>query len=111
MVTLTLSVVSHGQSELVSALLDDLRRHCPGTSLEVVLTINVPEELPEAFTQMPFPVDIRHNLSPLGFGENHNRAFQQAGGDFFCVINPDIRVASDIFPTLNMVPISIQIPF
>lgn len=100
MTTLTLSVVSHGQAELVSGLLDDLRRYCSATSLEVVLTINVPEELPESFTRMPFPLNILHNTSPLGFGENHNRAFQHARGDFFCVINPDIRIAFDIFPVL-----------
>lgn len=100
MATLTLSVVSHGQAELVSALLDDLRMHCSSTSLEVILTINVPEELPESFTRMPFPLKILHNVSPLGFGENHNRAFQHAKAPFFCVINPDIRIAEDIFPVL-----------
>jgi GT2 family glycosyltransferase len=28
----------------------------------------------------------------MGFGENHNQAFQYANGDFFLVLNPDIRL-------------------
>ena len=96
----TLSVVSHGQLELVSALLHDLHTYCNASSFEVILTLNVPEILPMAFSQLSFPVKILRNSTPLGFGENHNRAFQIASGDFFCVINPDIRIASNIFPAL-----------
>ena len=96
----TLSVVSHGQLELVSALLHDLHTYCNASSFEVILTLNVPEILPIAFSQLSFPVKILRNSTPLGFGENHNRAFQIASGDFFCVINPDIRIASNIFPAL-----------
>lgn len=85
---------------LVFALLSDLQKHCAKDSLEVLLTVNVPEDLPASLSHFPFAVKIIRNPSPLGFGENHNRALQLAAGDFFCVINPDIRISSDIFPTL-----------
>lgn len=98
--TLSVSVVSHGQASLVSELLNDLQKHCADESIEVVLTVNVPEPLPDSFRHFTLPLKIIHNAVPLGFGENHNRAFEQATGDFFCVINPDIRMNANIFPPL-----------
>jgi len=98
---ITLSVVSHGQIQLVAALLQDLATHCRETNLNVILTLNVPEELPASLDQLPYPLQVLQNTTPLGFGENHNRAFHHAKAPFFCVINPDIRIASDIFPLLT----------
>jgi GT2 family glycosyltransferase len=93
------SVISHRQGALVSALLDDLSR-CMEVSIEVIVTINIPEEWipsPEAY---PFPLKVLSNSRPLGFGANQNRAFAHANGDFFCVLNPDIRISRDPFPQL-----------
>lgn len=98
---ITISVVSHGQIQLVGALLHDLATHCRESNLEVILTINVPEELPASFDQFPYPLLILRNINPLGFGENHNRAFQHANYSFFCVVNPDIRIDSDVFHELT----------
>ena len=97
---ITLSVVSHGQMELVTALLQDLEKNCGGTKLNVILTLNVPEETSDALHQFSYPLLILKNANPMGFGENHNRAFLHATAPFFCVINPDIRLASDIFSVL-----------
>jgi N-acetylglucosaminyl-diphospho-decaprenol L-rhamnosyltransferase len=97
---ITLSVVSHGQMELVTTLLQDLAENCGGTKLDVILTLNVPEEPSASLHQLSYPILILRNANPLGFGENHNRAFHHAKAPFFCVINPDIRIDSDIFPTL-----------
>jgi N-acetylglucosaminyl-diphospho-decaprenol L-rhamnosyltransferase len=99
-VAISISVVSHGQAELVSALLNDIQKHCDGTSLEVVLTVNVPEDLPDTLKKLSFPLKIICNSSPLGFGENHNHAFRHAVGGLFCIINPDIRIETNIFPVL-----------
>jgi len=101
MTDITLSVVSHGQIQLVAALLQDLVTHCRETSLDVILTLNVPEELPASLDRLPYPLQVLRNTTPLGFGENHNRAFQHAKSSFFCVINPDIRITSDIFTVLT----------
>jgi N-acetylglucosaminyl-diphospho-decaprenol L-rhamnosyltransferase len=99
-VALCISVVSHGQAALVSKLLNDIQEHCDGVSLEVILTVNVPEDLPDAFGEFSFPLKVMHNVAPLGFGENHNRAFRHAVGSFFCIINPDVRIDSNIFQVL-----------
>lgn len=97
---LTLSVVSHGQIDMISSLLQDLAQNYQQTALEVILTLNIPEDVPTLLEQLPYSLLVLRNESPLGFGENHNRAFQHARAPYFCVINPDIRIASDIFPVL-----------
>jgi GT2 family glycosyltransferase len=68
--------------------------------MEVILTVNIPEELPASLDQLPYSLLVLRNEAPLGFGENHNRAFMHSTAPYFCVINPDIRIASDIFPVL-----------
>lgn len=95
---LTLSVVSHGHGPLLHGLLRDVER-CSG-DVEVLLTINVPEPLPFDPAAFPFPLRITVNSAPRGFGANHNAAFRRSGGDFFCVLNPDIRFSEDPFPAL-----------
>jgi N-acetylglucosaminyl-diphospho-decaprenol L-rhamnosyltransferase len=96
---LTVSVVSHGQAGLCRKLLADLAHHAAASVTRVLVTLNVPEEfdLPEG---LPFPVDVLRNPQPLGFGENHNRAFAQVGTEYFAVLNPDIAFAADPFPPL-----------
>ena len=96
----TISIVSHGQMELVLPLLQDLDTIHHTTPLHVVLTLNVPEDLPCVPEDFAFSLQIMRNSQPLGFGANHNRAFSQAQGGIFCVLNPDIRITQNPFPDL-----------
>lgn len=92
---LSLSIVSHEQSALIKPLLDDLRRlDLPG--IEVLITVNIPED-EGPFEDLPYPSRIIRNAVPKGFGANHNAAFEQSKGQFFVVVNPDIRL-----PSLNV---------
>lgn len=93
------SVVSHAQGDLVASLLDDLNRSCT-TPLGVVVTINIPEVLSFSSSDFKFPLRLVHNSRPRGFGANHNAAFWSSKSPFFCVANPDVRLASDPFPAL-----------
>ena len=97
---LTISIVSHGQMALVLPLLQDLDAIHHTTPLHVVLTLNVPEDLPCVPEDFAFSLQIMRNSQPLGFGANHNRAFSQAQGGIFCVLNPDIRITQNPFPDL-----------
>jgi len=97
---ISISIVSHGQGELVTQALADLARMANPESFEVILTKNIPEQLPFTTSDHPFPLRILQNEHPKGFGANHNAAFRQANGQFFCVMNPDIRIESDPFPAL-----------
>lgn len=97
---LTLSIVSHGQIGLVSLLLADIEKHCDASSVEVILTLNMPEQLPVTLEMLAFTIKVIENPSALGFGSNHNQAFRRARGEFFGVLNPDVRIDSDVFALL-----------
>lgn len=90
----TLSIVSHGQGDLIRHLLGDLRQlNLPGIS--IILTLNIPEDDAWLAAADGLPVHIIRNDRPLGFGANHNQAFACSTDDLFCVVNPDIRLPDD----------------
>jgi GT2 family glycosyltransferase len=96
---LSISIVSHRHGELVHDLLADLNA-IGLESAEVILTLNVPGEknvVPQGFS---LPLVVVENPVPRGFGANHNAAFALSKGEYFCVLNPDIRIAANPFPTL-----------
>ncbi|MHC1745031.1 MAG: glycosyltransferase [Syntrophobacteraceae bacterium] len=47
-----------------------------------------------------FPVHVVLNDKKRGFAANHNAAFRKRSGSYFCVMNPDVRIGSNPFPTL-----------
>lgn len=87
----SISVVSHGQGEMVRSLLADIYRLILDP-VEIILTINIPE------SDIVVPVRDNHKLVVIknakvkGFGENHNAAFLRSTGSIFLVSNPDIRL-------------------
>lgn len=95
---ISISIVSHGQGELVAQALRDLSALVKQSEFEVLLTLNVPELLLFASEDFPYPLRVIENLAPQGFGANHNGAFRQASGKWFCVMNPDIRLSANPFP-------------
>lgn len=89
---LSVSIVSHGQGDLVMPLLEQLITLSSETPLEILLTDNVlarPTHLPATWAEH---VRVLRNASPLGFGANHNKAFAESRAPFFCILNPDIRL-------------------
>jgi len=97
---LTISIVSHLQANLLGLLVADLARYCRNDNIEVLLTLNLPENLPFALNDHPFPLRILKNPCPLGFAANHNKAFAEAEGNFFCVLNPDVCLSRNPFSML-----------
>ena len=97
---ISVSIVSHGQFNWVRNILADLEKYCAALKLEIILTINIPEVISENFNQYLFPIKLIHNQFPKGFGENHNQAFKIAQYDYFCVLNPDIRLIQNPFGEL-----------
>lgn len=97
---ISISIVSHQQAVLLRPLLNDIERCCNSHPLEVLLTLNLPETLPFSAADFSFPVSVHTNATPQGFGANHNRAFARASGQYFCVMNPDIRLDSEVFAAL-----------
>lgn len=100
-VSMSLSVVSHGQMDLIALLMQDIQTYCQGLSIELILTLNTDEGMPIDEAVYFYPVKIVKNSTPKGFGANHNQAFKRAMGDYFCILNPDIRMDSNPFETLT----------
>ena len=96
----TVSIVSHGQLELIRPLLDQLDRFSRGTTAKVLLTLNIPEPDALAGGQWGFPLERIVNAQPMGFGANHNQAFAQCDTPWFLVLNPDIRFDADVLAPL-----------
>lgn len=94
------SVVSHGQGNIVVNLLNDIGSVCDCSNIRVILTINKPEVLPFDPDAFPFDMTVIRNVCPRGFATNHNVAFQATETPAFCVVNPDIRLRVDPFPSL-----------
>ena len=93
---ITVSVVSHGHGRMVWELVWQLLSF-PEIS-KIVLTINTPEHLPDFHDPR---LVVIFNLSPKGFGENHNEAFKRQNSSMFCVLNPDITFRSNPFQMLE----------
>lgn len=97
--SVTVSIVSHGQGKLVSALLEDLAK-CSSV-YKVLLTQNIPEDEITCPESLRPQVHLIRNEQPRGFSANHNHAFQQCTTPLFAVLNPDLRLEQDPFPPLN----------
>jgi N-acetylglucosaminyl-diphospho-decaprenol L-rhamnosyltransferase len=101
--TIHVSIVSHGHGADIARLLGDLQKHGKGTKLSVILTLNMGEGLAFDEEGFVFPLTIHCNPYPKGFAENNNQAFRlisPAPDDYFCLINPDVRIQHDVFSPL-----------
>ena len=97
---LSISIVVHNQAELARHLLDDISALNYQSSIEVVFTVNTDEEILFEPQNYSFPLKIIRNKYPKGYGANHNHAFKHSHGQFFCVLNPDIRLIDNPFTVL-----------
>jgi N-acetylglucosaminyl-diphospho-decaprenol L-rhamnosyltransferase len=101
--SILISIVSHKQASLAYQLLQDIHCYCLPECLEVSLTVNVEETLPFTENEFDFSLKIVRNSYPKGFGANHNAAFKSMPSDFFCVLNPDLRLTRDPIIPLSSV--------
>jgi N-acetylglucosaminyl-diphospho-decaprenol L-rhamnosyltransferase len=95
----SVSVVSHGHAPLIASLLADIAARVR-TPIEVILTLNLSEALPFDPAHFSFPLLVVENPTPRGFAANQNAAFPLSRAEFFCALNPDIRIERDPFPEL-----------
>tara|TARA_B100000963_G_C22612531_1_gene665562 strand:- start:187 stop:939 length:753 start_codon:yes stop_codon:yes gene_type:complete len=94
-INITISIVSHGQISLVYNLLEDLNNQDhDNIPHEIIITINTPEDFSLISKFENLNIVIIENEICKGFGENHNFAFLQSKSDYFCIVNPDIRILS-----------------
>jgi N-acetylglucosaminyl-diphospho-decaprenol L-rhamnosyltransferase len=76
-------------------LLDDLDREPALAGVRVIVTWNLGTEEFDSATFRNLQVEVLCNPTPLGFGQNHNRAFQHCRSPWFVVLNPDVRLGEE----------------
>lgn len=92
---IAISIVSHGHGKMVESLVSNLLNFPEISS--ILLTLNIAEEL--NIPTNPRIIVIK-NISPKGFGANHNAAFKMCSELYFCVLNPDILIEYNLFREL-----------
>lgn len=98
---ITLSIVSHGDADKIYRLLASLyKNEVDLTRFQLILTDNLLNDLPEMDTAPWGQLNILRNKKPLGFAENHNRAFELARGEYFAILNPDLVFERPVFDRL-----------
>jgi GT2 family glycosyltransferase len=97
----TVSVVSHGQRDLVAALLEQITALRDPSLVLVVVVHNLPDvDLPKPQGAL-FDLVQLHNTKPFGFSANHNLAFGHCKTPWFAVLNPDLEFRfGNPFPAL-----------
>jgi N-acetylglucosaminyl-diphospho-decaprenol L-rhamnosyltransferase len=85
-----ISIVSHGQKDLVKKLLASIDRHLLAGSID--LKIIITENTAEAWfpKSKKFQLSFHQNVRLKGFGANHNSIFEKIDCDYFIVMNPDV---------------------
>jgi N-acetylglucosaminyl-diphospho-decaprenol L-rhamnosyltransferase len=96
----TISIVSHGHGALLRQLLRDLNSLKDVHGPKIVLTLNAPGEEVDLSEFRNLSFEIIRNVTPKGFGGNHNQAFAHCKTDWFAVVNPDVRISGDPFVSL-----------
>jgi len=98
---ITLSIVSHGNTDRIHILLESLQAH--ETDLKrfrIILTDNLRSDLPD-FDPTPWAsLQITRNEKQLGFAHNHNNAFAVTQSKWFAILNPDLIFDRPIFDRL-----------
>ena len=104
---MTVSVASHGQRNLVIALLKQLTALRDPCVVSVVVVHNLPDaDLPTP-QGAAFDLVQLHNPKPLGFAANHNLAFAHCATPWFAVLNPDLEFRlGNPFPALLEVAVA-----
>lgn len=99
--SITISIVSHGNTSTISTLLKSLQNY--ETQLkrfQVILTDNLENNLPD-YDPTPWgSLQVIRNTTQLGFAHNHNNAFKHAKGEWFAILNPDLIFERPIFDAL-----------
>lgn len=98
---ITISIVSHGNTNTVGILLESLQKH--ETELkrfQIILTDNLQNDLPDFDPEPWGSLQTIRNRIPLGFAHNHNNAFKSSQSKWFAILNPDLIFERPIFDQL-----------
>jgi GT2 family glycosyltransferase len=97
---ISISIVSHGQSDFLKRLIESIRAAEETSGFEFILTENLRDHADSLLILRSENLTLLINDRPKSFSANHNQAFKRSSGDFFCVLNPDVLFTRELFPAL-----------
>ena len=97
---ISISIVSHAQNALVNRLLRDLMVVEPQTEVEIIITENIPGDVEFEHAATGGNVRLIRNTNPQSYARNHNSALLDARGNYYCILNPDVRWMQPVFSRL-----------
>jgi hypothetical protein len=97
---ITVSIVSHGDTLPLQGLLESLRAFEDPPQLQLIVTDNLGNDVPELESGTWNSVRLLRNDRPQGYARNHNAAFRHAQGSYFCIVNPDVRFLESTYAPL-----------
>jgi N-acetylglucosaminyl-diphospho-decaprenol L-rhamnosyltransferase len=89
---ISFSIVSHNNIFEVMNLIENIIEHVH-TNFQIIVTFNIPED-ESILRKFKDRVNLKfiRNFKPLGYGVNNNNASIMAAGDFFIIVNPDVKI-------------------
>lgn len=92
MKSISFSVISHGHGPLLHRLLTQINAQPSLRGVRVVVTLNLAGEPFDATPYDALDLCVVRNISPKGFGANHNTAFAYCNSPWFGILNPDLAL-------------------
>ena len=97
---ISISIVSHGDSAYLRTLLQTLARYEEPARIQLLVTDNLGNDLDPVDPAPWHSLSMFRNNRPAGYAANHNAALSRAEGDYYCVVNPDVRFLQGVFSVL-----------
>lgn len=94
---ITISIVNHDHDEELSNLLNDLINI---SNISKIILINNLKSNLKMPSELISKTIVINNKEKKGYAFNHNNAFKYCNTEYFCILNPDIRIHDDPFPSL-----------
>ena len=94
---ITISIVNHDHDEELSNLLNDLINI---SNISKIILINNLKSNLKMPSELISKTIVINNKEKKGYAFNHNNAFKYCNTEYFCILNPDIRIQDDPFPSL-----------
>ncbi len=88
-------------SKYVIETIENIRRECgfPVSDYEIIIVDNASQPLIQEYAQKNSLIYIK-NKRNLGFGAAMNKGIQHAKGEYIALLNPDILITKQTFPTI-----------
>src|SRR5262245_47901100 len=96
---LTVSIVSFNTKSLLLTCIESVKRFCAPLQFEIIVVDNASTDgSPDAVRDLHPDVRLIRMPTNRLFTEAHNQAFHQGRGEFFLILNSDVKIEDAVLP-------------